>query len=97
MNRIEAIRSAYPATVSTDIDGKPYDKDGNLIIVDESVINAEILRLEQLQVSNQYKSFRKRSYPAITEQLDMLYHLGYDGWKAEIQKVKNKYPKPNNE
>ena len=37
---------------------------------------------------------RQLRYPPIEQQLDMLYHKGYDGWKAEIDKVKSKYPKP---
>jgi hypothetical protein len=32
-------------------------------------------------------------YPSIADQLDTLYHEGYEGWKAKIQAVKNKYPK----
>lgn len=41
-----------------------------------------------------FEEQRKGEYPAIADQLDMLYHLGYDGWKAEIKKIKDKYPKP---
>ena len=41
-----------------------------------------------------YIELRVAEYPRLDEQLDMLYHLGYDGWKAEIQKIKDKYPKP---
>ena len=37
---------------------------------------------------------RKQEYPSIEEQLDMLYHKGYDGWKAEMKKIKDRFPKP---
>jgi hypothetical protein len=40
-----------------------------------------------------YASKRQTEYPPIADQLDTLYHEGYDGWKAQIQAVKNKYPK----
>ena len=40
-----------------------------------------------------YKDFRKAEYPSIEEQLDMLYHQGYEGWRAKIEEIKNKFPK----
>jgi len=36
---------------------------------------------------------RSIKYPSVQEQLDMLFHLGYEGWKSKIQEIKNKYPK----
>ena len=41
----------------------------------------------------QYRSLRAAEYPPIAEQLDTLYHGGYDAWKAEIKAIKDKYPK----
>lgn len=45
---------------------------------------------------NGYNYIKKRvnEYPTITEQLDILYHEGYDGWREKIEAIKNKYPKP---
>jgi hypothetical protein len=43
--------------------------------------------------NNQYQRDRASEYPSIQDQLDTLYHQGYDGWKASIDEVKNKYPK----
>jgi hypothetical protein len=40
-----------------------------------------------------YATKRQTEYPPIAEQLDTLYHGGYDAWKEEIQAIKNKYPK----
>lgn len=45
------------------------------------------------EVEVSYDVHRKYNYPTIVEQLDILYHQGYDGWKAAIQTVKDKYPK----
>ena len=42
----------------------------------------------------EYQRKRKPEYPKIEDQLDLLYHKGVEGWKEEIQKVKDKYPKP---
>ena len=44
--------------------------------------------------SLEYQRLRKLEYPKIEDQLDLLYHKGVEGWKEEIQKVKDKYPKP---
>ena len=57
-------------------------------------VNQEIERIQQEYENNQYQRDRKKEYPPIEDQLDILYHQGYDGWKAIIDEVKNKYPKP---
>ena len=41
-----------------------------------------------------YLRQRQNAYPSVEEQLDILYHQGYDGWKADIAAIKAKYPKP---
>ena len=60
----------------------------------EEEIQAEIERLQIEYENNQYQRNRKAEYPSIEDQLDTLYHQGYDGWKAMVDEVKNKYPKP---
>lgn len=40
-----------------------------------------------------YAKKRKEEYPTIEEQLDILYHDGYDAWKDIIKSIKDKYPK----
>lgn len=57
-------------------------------------INQEIKRLQQEIDKIQYQRDREISYPPIQDQLDILYHQGYDGWKSMITEIKNKYPKP---
>jgi hypothetical protein len=59
----------------------------------ENVVEYDLAAAEALVAANSYKDKRAAEYPSITEQLDTLYHGGYDAWKAEIQAVKNKYPK----
>ena len=47
--------------------------------------------------ANQYKRDRQLAYlkdiGSWEEQLDMIYH-NIDNWKAEVKKIKDKYPKP---
>jgi hypothetical protein len=59
----------------------------------EAEINAEITRLQAEYVAKEYQRQRAAEYPSIVDQLDTLYHGGYDAWKAAIQAVKDKYPK----
>lgn len=44
-----------------------------------------------------YQDFRRVEYPTIVEQLDLLFHGGYDLWKSKIQEIKDKYPKPESQ
>ena len=40
-----------------------------------------------------YAQKRAAEYPIFADQFDLLYHGGYDAWKAAIDAVKTKYPK----
>lgn len=57
-------------------------------------IEDEIKRLQKISDDFEYQRLRLREYPSIQDQLDTLYHQGYDGWKEEINKIKEQYPKP---
>lgn len=57
-------------------------------------IDAEVARLEAEYIANQYQRDRAAEYPSFAEQFDLLYHGGLDAWKAAIDAVKTKYPKP---
>ena len=57
-------------------------------------VELEIQRLKEEYDNLEYQRLRKKEYPTIENQLDLLYHQGIEGWKNEIDKVKNKYPKP---
>jgi hypothetical protein len=59
----------------------------------EQEIQAEVVRLQAEYERNEYQRQRVQEYPPITDQLDTLYHGGYDAWKASIDAVKLKYPK----
>lgn len=37
---------------------------------------------------------RKKEYPSVEDQLDILYHYGYDYWHDLIKSIKSKYPLP---
>jgi hypothetical protein len=60
----------------------------------EQEIIDESNRIKAEYVSNEYQRKRAAEYPSFAEQFDTLYHGGYDAWKATIDSVKTKYPKP---
>jgi hypothetical protein len=61
--------------------------------ITDAQIQAEILRLQADYDAKQYQRNRAKEYPSIVDQLDTLYHGGYDAWKVSIDAVKNKFPK----
>lgn len=44
-------------------------------------------------VSKDYVELRQDNYPPLQEQLDKIFHEGIDAWKADIQAIKDAYPK----
>jgi hypothetical protein len=63
-----------------------YDKDDNEVAYDKAAVAA-------WQDPEAYKYKRAAEYPSYADQFDLLYHGGYDAWKAAIDAVKTKYPK----
>jgi hypothetical protein len=57
-------------------------------------IMAEVARLQAEYEAKEYQRQRAVAYPSIADQLDTLYHGGYDAWKAAITAVKEEFPKP---
>ena len=98
MNISEALISLKPGAQWTlngdDYEGLVWHDENELPPPTEEEIQAEVERLQQVYENNQYQRDRASEYPSIQDQLDVLYHQGYDGWKARIDEVKNKYPKP---
>lgn len=91
--RDTAIRITHPTVVSINAETEAWDAHGNPVILDERLIAAEMSRLQADYAARQYQRDRAQAYPSIVDQLDAMYHLGYDGWKAQIQAVKDQYPK----
>jgi hypothetical protein len=56
-------------------------------------IDAELQKLQAEHDRKDYQRKRQEAYPSIEEQLDLMYHGGYDAWKASIQAVKDQFPK----
>ena len=86
MNKHKAIRALYSNVVSIDDGAGAFDAQGNKVTIDMSAVNAWV-------DPEAYKDKRAKAYPSIADQLDLMYHGGYDAWKAAIQSVKEEFPK----
>ena len=85
-NKTKAIFALYPNVTNLIDEQDAFDKDGNKVEINMSLVNAWV-------DPNTYKYQRAQEYPSIPDQLDTLYHSGLDAWKAQIKTVKDKYPK----
>jgi len=83
----QAIKSINPNAGFSVIDNDPdritWDSESD--VIPKAEILAKVIAM-------QYLDLRKKAYPAITDQLDQMYH-DFDGWKASIKAIKDKYPK----
>lgn len=60
----------------------------------EEEVMIELDRLQTEWAAAEYQRQRVKAYPTLEDQMDILFHQGYDGWKAAIQAIKDQYPKP---
>ena len=92
IDKFDIIHSLYNAeTVRYDSVNDKWtaeDKDGNSINVVSADVDAELAK-------QNYKNQRMVEYPSIQDQLDLMYHSGFDAWKTKIKETKDKYPKPS--
>jgi hypothetical protein len=88
----EAIDQLYPNTVYA------IKNDSILEILDDTAVSYEdivqkVAELEYQEELNEYQRQRAIEYPSYANQFDKIFHEGVDAWKADIQEVKDKYPK----
>ena len=82
----KAIYKLYPTVVSVDDTAGAFDKDGNKVEIDMALVDA-------WQDPEAYKYARAKTYPSFADQFDTIFHEGIDAWKAQIQAVKDRFPK----
>jgi hypothetical protein len=93
IDKINAVKELVGGGLTQIADGSIVYHDGQTPPTEEQ-IQAKIAELQAAYDSKQYQRDRASAYPSTADQLDMLYHQGIDGWKAEIKKVKDAHPKP---
>ena len=63
--------------------------------ITEEELNTKMNEIRTNFTNDQYKRDRGDEYPPMADQLDYMFHNGFDKWKEDIvQPVKDKYPKP---
>ena len=90
----EAIYSAYSEVVTIDDGAGAFDKDGNRVSLSSTKIAAARKAIDDAYAAKEYQRQRAAEYPSWEDQLDQIYWNGIDAWKADIKKIKDKYPKP---
>ena len=91
----QAIYNTHPAVKSirgTDC----FDADGNPVAITQSLVDAEVARLQAEYDSKAYARARAEAYAPIADQLDMQYWDSVNGsrtWLDHIEAVKEAYPK----
>ncbi len=98
--RDQAIRIAHTDVVTIDDDITAFDKDGNTVTLDEDKIKIELDKLKADYDAVEYQRKRVAEYPAVEDQLDMLWHAMDQGTLTKVdafydinKAVKDKYPK----
>jgi len=83
----KAIYNLYPNVIKI-VHDVAYDANDNEVTIDMDQVNA-------WTDPDAYKEKRVNAYPSIGDQLDALFHAGVfpDDMAAQIQAVKDKYPK----
>ena len=67
--------------------------DENIQKPTEEEIVQKAAELEYQEEVNEYQRQRAREYPSYADQFDKIFHSGVNAWKADIQAIKDKYPK----
>jgi hypothetical protein len=96
MIRDTAIRNIHTNVTAITEGTQALDKNGNVVVLDESKIVTEMTRLQAEYDALQYQRDRAESFPRWQEQMDMQYHDEVDGtttWKDAVAKVKADHPK----
>ena len=92
--RHKAIYSTHPQVVTIDDTAGASDKDGNLVVIDEAKVSAEIIKLQAEYDAQEYARQREAEYPSIKELVVALYDTeDKAAIDAKRAAVKAKYPK----
>jgi hypothetical protein len=67
-----SIRNTHPTVVTINGGIDATDNNGDVVVLDEALITAELTRLQAIYDNNQYQ--RDRNYAPTGDQLDMLWH-----------------------
>ena len=93
ITKTDAIHALCPTAGFTINGGKIVQWDSIDPQPTEQEIEVKLAELKYQEEVNVYQEKRKLEYPDWEDQLDKIYHKGINAWKADIKKIKDKYPK----
>ena len=74
-------------------EGESWDIEYTYTYVDGVATKGSAIEIPEMP-DDSYIENRIQAYPPMEEQLDNIFHNGIDAWKADIQAIKDAYPKP---
>ena len=93
--RDNAILTTHPTVTTINAGIDAWDKDGNVVELNETLIATEVTRLQAEYDALAWKRSRQAEYPDWGTQLNKIYDDGLTKWKTEmVDPVKAKFPKP---
>jgi len=90
----QAIYNTHPNVIK--IGDACFDANGNPVVLDQTLVDAETARLQSEYDAQEYVWNRKRAYASIGDQLDMQYWDSVNDtttWKDHVASVKEQFPK----
>ena len=89
----QAIYNTHPNVASIDDTAGCFDADGNPVAITQSLVDAEVARLQAEYDALQYQRDRKAEYPSIQECVHAILDDDLDALQAKRAEVKARYPK----
>ena len=90
---ILAIKSDAQVSITNEDFNKITWHDDNPTNITKEDIETKQAELQTEYDNKEYQRDRKVAYPSLADQLDDIFHNGIESWKANIQIIKDKYPK----
>jgi len=90
-----AIRNTHSTVVSIRAEIDAYDNNGNVVVLDEALIEAEVSRLQAIYDDKQYARDRAKAY-ALLNQFEMQFddlQNNTTTWQDAINEIKGRFPK----
>ena len=92
----QAIYNTHPSVVSIHASTDAYDAQGNSVVLDMELVNAEVTRLQAAYDAQAYSRLRKAEYNLLNQD-EMRYDDLVNGtttWQDAIAAIKLAHPKP---
>ena len=91
----EAIYNTHPSVISIDDSTGAFDVNGDAVVINQSLVDAEVIRLQAVYDSQAYARNRKAEYDQLN-QFEMQFNDDRDGtttWVDKINEIKGRHPK----